>query len=43
MQICWDSLENIYLTKKGNFRLRNGATLKYFENCKQCDESYLAF
>jgi len=41
MKICWDMLENVRLTKKGNFR--KGDTIYiYKESCVNCKESYLA-
>ena len=42
MIICWDNLENIRLTKYGNFRdsvKRNSYV--YVEECKTCGEPYL--
>ena len=39
MKICWDNLENVYITKMGNF-CRDGRTL-YEKVCKSCKEIYL--
>ena len=40
MRICWDMLEGVYLTRKGNFG-KGGATYIYKESCKECGEPYL--
>jgi len=43
MKICWDNLENIYLTKTGIFRNKiNGCKFIYKEKCKNCGESFLS-
>jgi len=45
MKICWDNLENIYLSQKGNFRKGQlkGAetTYVYKEACSSCGNPYL--
>ena len=42
MKICWDNLENIKLTKKGNFRdIVKGATYK-LKVCPTCNEPFLS-
>jgi len=42
MKICWDNLENIRLTKNGNFRtISKGQTYYYVESCKGCGEPFL--
>lgn len=40
MKICWDNLEDVYLTKNGFFR-KGSATYIYKESCAKCGESYL--
>ena len=40
MKICWDNLENAFITTYGNFRINN-ATYVERESCKFCGESYL--
>ena len=39
MKICWDNLENIYLSNKGN--LRNGKLTFYEYACEWCNEQFL--
>ena len=44
MKICWDNLENIRLTKNGNFRdFVKKVNYIYKTNCKQCGEPFLAY
>lgn len=44
MKICWDTLDGIRITSRGNFaRYRNGkrvAAYKYNEECSYCNEPY---
>lgn len=41
MKICWDMLEDIYLTRSGTFR-KNSVIYVYKEACMECGEPYLA-
>lgn len=41
MKVCWDNLEGVYLTKKGNFRYK-GNIFIYHEACNFCGEECLA-
>jgi len=42
MKICWDSLENIRLTKSGNFRnILTKQSYHYMESCKKCGCSFI--
>jgi len=41
MKLCWDNIEDLYITKNGNFR-KDGRTYTYKEACKNCDEPFLA-
>ena len=41
MKICWDNLDNIYLTRNGNFRYIGGSQLYYHESCGVCGEPHL--
>lgn len=42
MKICWDNLENIYITSNGNFRNKiKRITYIYKPACKKCGEDYL--
>lgn len=42
MKICWDNLENIKLTKHGNFRdIERKETYVYMDSCNGCSEPYL--
>ena len=41
MKICWDTLESVRLTRKGNFR-KGTDTYTYYESCEKCGEPYLA-
>jgi len=40
MEICWDNLEGIYLTNKGNFRKGTDIYVEK-DSCKKCREPYL--
>lgn len=43
MKICWDNLENLYITKHGYFRNRKTKiTYMYVAECKHCKEPFLA-
>lgn len=43
MKICWDNLENLYITKYGYFRNRKTrTTYVYIDECKCCKEPFLA-
>ena len=43
MKICWDNLENIRLNSEGNFKnITTNRKLIYTENCKNCNEPFLA-
>jgi len=39
MKICWDNLEKIYLTKKGN--LKHGSSILYEKICANCKIEFL--
>lgn len=41
MKICWDNLEDIYITKNGNFRHKTRGTLYEKDKCIVCGESFL--
>jgi len=41
IKICWDELENAYLSNKGNLR-KNNNTYIFMEKCGGCGEPYLA-
>ncbi len=41
MKICWDNLEKLEYTKKGNFR-NQGITYYYNDSCKNCGEPFLS-
>jgi hypothetical protein len=42
MKICWDNLENLVLTKQGNFRDIMKKRTYYYENsCENCNEPFL--
>ena len=42
MKICWDNLENIRLTKKGNFKdVIKNRNYHYKESCRNCGEPFL--
>ena len=41
MDICWDSLEGIKLTKNGVFLKNDRDSYIYMEACKRCGKSYL--
>jgi hypothetical protein len=44
MKICWDNLENLVLTRFGNFRnMETNQTIKYNECCMNCGEPFLSF
>ena len=40
MKICWDNLEDVYLSTRGNLRHKN-TTYVEVEGCKICGESFL--
>lgn len=40
MKICWDNIEDVYLTNKGNLR-RGNSLLIYKKSCMNCGEPYL--
>jgi len=43
MKLCWDNIEDLYLTSKGNLRKRNyPGILWVIKICKQCEEEFLA-
>jgi hypothetical protein len=42
MKLCWDNIENIRLTKNGNFRdIVMGKTYYYKDSCENCHEPFL--
>jgi len=42
MKLCWDNIENIRLTKRGNLRDKvNGKTYYYNESCENCGNPFL--
>lgn len=41
MKICWDTLENMYLTRNGTLRKRNGTSYIEQEACKVCNGPFL--
>jgi hypothetical protein len=42
MIICWDNLENLKFTKKGNFKMNGrGTPYKEYDTCLACGEPYL--
>lgn len=42
MKLTYENLDNIYLTKNGNFRNRKtDANYFYYEQCEKCGEPYL--
>lgn len=42
MKLCWGNIENIRLTKNGNFRdIIEKKTYIYIESCKKCKEPFL--
>jgi hypothetical protein len=41
MKICWDNIENLYLTKGGNLKSTNGKRFYYFKICKSCGKECL--
>ena len=41
MKLCWDNIENIRLTKKGNFRDMVKKRTLYLKICKQCGEEFI--
>jgi len=41
MKICWDNLENIRLTRNGNFIKEN--SILFEKVCAECDESFLGY
>ena len=40
MKICWDNIENLLLTKHGNFK-KQTVTYREMDSCKRCGNSYL--
>jgi 5-methylcytosine-specific restriction endonuclease McrA len=43
MKLCWDNIEDLYLTKRGNLKKRNyPGVLWVVKICKQCGEEFLA-
>jgi 5-methylcytosine-specific restriction endonuclease McrA len=42
MKICWDNLENIKVTKLGNFRNTKKQNFKYVDKCEYCGNPFLA-
>lgn len=43
MKICWDNLEDIKITRKGNFIKGAKSPMVYMEACDNCGEPYLAY
>jgi hypothetical protein len=43
MKICWDNLENIKLSKEGNFRSASGSSFDYVDECEYCGNPFLAY
>jgi len=41
MELCWDNMENVILTKNGNFRDIVKKRTLYIKICKRCDEEYI--
>lgn len=43
MRICWDNLENVYLSRRGEFRqnAKISARTLYIKVCEECGEEYL--
>ena len=42
MKLCWDNIENIRLTKNGNFRDIVKCITYYLKICEKCKEEYLS-
>ena len=42
MELCWENLDRIHLTKKGDFCLDNGRVYIYKESCKNCNKPFFA-
>jgi 5-methylcytosine-specific restriction enzyme A len=43
MKLCWDNIEDLYLTKRGNLRKRNYPGIIWIiKTCKQCGDEFLA-
>lgn len=45
MKLCWENLDNLYLTKNGNLRKRGGCGSNlyvYKDSCKRCGKPFLA-
>lgn len=43
MKICWDNLEDIRLTREGNFKNSKKSIFVYGGECKACGSGYLMF
>ena len=43
MKLCWEVLDNIKLTKKGNFRDIIKKKTIYLKQCKYCNENFLTY
>lgn len=41
MKICWDNLEKVKFTKRGNFLVYNSQVYLYRESCKCCKQPFL--
>jgi hypothetical protein len=41
MKICWNNIENIRLTRNGNFRDIITKRIYYYKECNKCGESFL--
>lgn len=40
MEICWDTIDGLKLTSRGNFR-KGTATYIYKDKCLECDKPFL--
>lgn len=43
MKLCWDNMERITLSQRGNFLIDGKYTALYMESCNKCSEPYLTY